>query len=318
MNTPLVLLNLNPGYDRTLYINEPSPTSGTYIVGDSVTYGAGKALNVARGLQMLGHDRYELINLLGGDIGRIIKGLCIKEGINTNNFFIAENSRMNTTVVNQLNGRSETFNEKGPIITEEEIQAFVSFLMKRIVHASGLVISGSALPQLQPEALEPVFMAARQQSIPLYADINGSWLKTITAYPLRYLKINEHEFFNTFGISHHDSEAVIALKSRLHVDNVIVTLGQDGCCAWDQHNRLITISSGTTEAVLNTVGCGDSFFAGLIYSLHFGKSLKEACLFANACGVANTQSKIPAGFTRASVDHYLAHVVRINKEVPYV
>lgn len=69
------------------------------------------------------------------------------------------------------------------------------------------------------------------------------------------------------------------------------------------------------EPVINTIGCGDSFFAGLIVSLQKGLSLTEACLFGTACGAANTFSRMPASFSKEELKKCIKVVHELNKDL---
>ena len=88
----------------------------------------------------------------------------------------------------------------------------------------------------------------------------------------------------------------------------VLTLGKDGCLA--------VLSDGVYRfsappiKVLNAVGSGDSFVAGVAVALSRGAGEKEALALGMACGMANTQS-----FQTGVVS--VEHVERFRQAVTY-
>ncbi|HPZ15038.1 MAG TPA: PfkB family carbohydrate kinase [Sphaerochaeta sp.] len=314
----MLILNLNPGFDRTLVINAPAPSPHVYTIDETISYAAGKGVNVARALSALGFSSYELINILGGDTGTLIEAQCRQDQINASTFWIDGSSRMNTTIHKTYLAQIETFNETGPSIKAEEIGAFIAFVQQKLTRANGVTISGSAVSGLTPTTLAPLLVTIAEMALPLYVDITGPWLSALVRYPVAILKVNEHEFRETFSIDAHDSEAIVAFKRMHAIEKLVITLGKEGCLAWDSHNTRTRIKGATPSSKpLNTVGCGDSFFAGLLDADLQGHSFHDACIFASACGAANTLSHKPTNFTREAVQHLIPMIVEHNKERPY-
>ncbi|MDY0304298.1 MAG: PfkB family carbohydrate kinase [Sphaerochaeta sp.] len=312
----MLIFNLNPGFDRTLVIDSPSASPHVFTIAETFSYAAGKGINVARALSALGCDSYELINILGGDTGKLIEAQCNNDMIASSAFWIGGSSRMNTTVHKTYLGLIETFNETGPTISTEEIDAFITFVMEKLELANGVVISGSAVSGLTPASLAPLLDEIAKKRLPLYVDIAGPWLSALARYSMAILKINEHEFRETFQIDPHDSDAINTFKRSHRIDKLVITLGKEGCLAWDSDHTPSRINSTTASTKpLNTVGCGDSFFAGLLHADVQGRSLRDACIFATACGAANTLSHKPTNFTREAVQRLIPMITEHNKEL---
>jgi len=64
---------------------------------------------------------------------------------------------------------------------------------------------------------------------------------------------------------------------------VAVTLGSNGCIVMDRQQQHL-VPAVKVAKVVDTTGAGDAFHGGLIYALLNGMPLKQAGLFANACG----------------------------------
>lgn len=74
---------------------------------------------------------------------------------------------------------------------------------------------------------------------------------------------------------------------------VCITLGADGALAGGRSEVLH--APGYPVTVVDTVGCGDAFSAGLLYRLGAGGSLADACDFGNRMGalISAKRSSIP-------------------------
>lgn len=72
---------------------------------------------------------------------------------------------------------------------------------------------------------------------------------------------------------------------------------------------------GTRVEVLNVLGAGDAFMAGLLYGWLRGESLERSCRYANACGaiVVSRHGCAPAMPSRAELDYFLAHADRLQR-----
>lgn len=102
---------------------------------------------------------------------------------------------------------------------------------------------------------------------------------------------NETEASELSGIVIHDietAEQAARFIHRMGATNVIITLGGNGCLAYDG-NEFKRFLSYPAE-VIDTSGAGDAFNGSLAASLSLGKSLTESISFATAfasCSVEN-------------------------------
>jgi ribokinase len=102
-----------------------------------------------------------------------------------------------------------------------------------------------------------------------------------------------------------DEEAAKRLYD-LGCKNVIVTQGEKGCLILNK-NGTFNVPAFKLPLIVDSTGAGDSFNASLSVALLEGKSLSDACRFANAsagmaCTIADT---IPSFHTRKDVDKFL-------------
>lgn len=156
-------------------------------------------------------------------------------------------------------------------------------------------------PNLRPLLWDNLDNAKRQIEIVMqYADI---------------VKVSEEELAfltNTDDIS----AGAKQLFEKYHLSLLFVTLGDKGSYAYNE-NGLVFVPGITVKAV-DTTGCGDAFFAGVLYELLKTELLNEdlpkerleqILRFGNAMGayVAKHKGGIPAMPTLSQIEEFIAH-----------
>ena len=109
-----------------------------------------------------------------------------------------------------------------------------------------------------------------------------------------------------FGLGQHDLRRLLSAIARAFDSELVcITLGPDGALAGDRSH--VTQAPGYRVEVVDTVGCGDAFSAGLLYRLGAGASLPEACDFGNRMGalISSKRSSIP--------EYDLAELARLRR-----
>lgn len=99
------------------------------------------------------------------------------------------------------------------------------------------------------------------------------------------VKLNEAEVpaaADLLGLPTRPEDFAAGLQDRFGTDTVCVTLGGEGCLAFAKGERLRIPPEPV--AVVDTVGAGDAFTAGLIYARLQGWPLERSARFANAVG----------------------------------
>lgn len=74
------------------------------------------------------------------------------------------------------------------------------------------------------------------------------------------------------------------------VKTVLITLGEAGVYAIDAHDGECTVP-GVSINVVDTIGSGDSFAAGFVFSYLQGEPLDECCHFGNLIGALNATKR---------------------------
>ena len=106
---------------------------------------------------------------------------------------------------------------------------------------------------------------------------------------------NEHEIFQISDqINQNGNQVESAARMLISqgVGSVVTTLGGEGVSIIEADQKEVRIPSYPVD-VIDTTAAGDSFVAALAVGLADGKSIKDACLYANAVG-ALTVTKMGA------------------------
>ncbi|MFN4191251.1 MAG: 1-phosphofructokinase family hexose kinase, partial [Pseudothermotoga sp.] len=280
------ILNLNPCYDHWVIISNP-PRTPNVLRGDHVVKLVdGKGLNIARVLNMLGFKDYKCINILGGDVGKIIHAKCREDNIKTLDFWIKDENRINTAIVYEYEKRMLMVNEPGPIMQRDEINDFLDFFSLVLEKNSTLIISGSAPRGFGVKDMAKIAELARKNSCRLMIDISGEWLKELVNFEPEMVKVNADELRIALNLQQIDLADLYQIKKQYNIQVLCVTYGKDGSITF-VNDRIIRVKPKVIHSDYS-VGCGDSFFAGYLYYEALNKSIEERLVFATACGTANT------------------------------
>jgi len=299
-----VLASMNPGLDRWQIHAEIPERDDVHRALDVVVHVSGKAVNVARALRTLGRDDLVVVNLVGGEVGRLIRLACRTEGIPTRDVTCRAENRINITLVDERRRRCVAYNEPGPEASQDEADAFVGALLAETTADDGgaLVVGGSPPRGWDPGTLAAAATAVRRAGGRVVVDIAGPWLPALVAGGVDLLKVNRAEFLDAFRVDPvRDDAAVRSFLAAHRVAELVVTDGARGCVAWHDGGKWRASVSRDLHGYYS-VGSGDSFLAGYLDGWSRGASMPERLALATACGVANTLVRGPATFDTATLE----------------
>lgn len=304
----MLILNLNPSYDHWILLDK-KPDLEHVLRGKTVVHQVdGKGLNIGRIFSLFGLENYICVNMLGGPVGHIIAEQCNLLDIKTSNFWIEDESRINTAIVRDYDGRQDVqmVNEAGPTVTPEEVQRFKQFYRETVQPDDTVVISGSAAAGFSPADLVEIASITTERGGKLAVDISSDWLKEIVDQEIAILKINDDELRIAFGLEADRIEVLDEFRRRYKIGLLIITFGKDGAVAVSD-----TAGYKVQPPQVNgnlAVGSGDSFFAGFLYQQMKGGSVKDALVCATACGAANASEYGAALFEMQDYERCLTQV----------
>ena len=113
------------------------------------------------------------------------------------------------------------------------------------------------------------------------------------------LKLNEEEVAGLAKVLYQpglkEAKGIENLRKHYQIRIICVTNGEKGCRIYDEESRMITVAAMKVEAV-DTVGAGDAFGAGFIYSFSKRLPISRCGENGNLLGgyVASQKGAIPA------------------------
>ena len=138
---------------------------------------------------------------------------------------------------------------------------------------------------LEESVLEKVFELAEKFNKPVYAAVSNmsiamerrSYLSKVSCLVCNLQEAGMLFSCELGGMKPKELESVLSLKvSQAKIRKMVVTLGADGCIYIDQNGCGYYPSYNVD--VIDTTGAGDSFFAGIVIGLTYGKTLAESAV----------------------------------------
>jgi 1-phosphofructokinase/tagatose 6-phosphate kinase len=289
----IITVTLNAAIDRTLAV--PNFRLGRrHRSVEQRSMAGGKGVNVARALKKLGQPVIAT-GVAGGPTGtRIIEQLT-EEAILNDFVRIREESRTSIAVVDPTSGEQTEINERGPTVSESELELFVDKLLYLAKGAAVCVFSGSLPRGVPADLYADLITAVNKLGVTTVLDSEGEALRLATRSGPTVVTPNELEAEELVGHEFSDAgDHPDALReiTELGAHEAILTL-PTGCVALvgtDGDRRLYRaqIEQGVVDNV-SAVGAGDAFLAGYVSSRYGGKPADECLRFAVACGADSIQ-----------------------------
>jgi 1-phosphofructokinase family hexose kinase len=292
----LLCLGVTPTVQRTMTFDRVT-VDGVNRATAVEQYASGKAVNAAHVLHTLGHPALA-IGFLGGDAGKFIRDDLDRNGIAHDFQTVTPNTRLCVTVVDRSMGTATELVEESSPVPPEAYEALLDQFNSLLPQARGVILSGTLTPGGPQDFYARCVAAATRHGLPVVLDAKGEPLRQALAQKPMIVKPNRVELEATVGMTINSDESLKEAIHRLIEQGprwVVVTHGAGATVASDG-NSFWQISSPKV-AVVNPIGSGDSFAAGLMAAVAQGRGVPEACRLAVACGAANAMTS-RAGYLR--------------------
>lgn len=285
------------------------PHAGESLVADLLDVGpGGKGTNAAVAMTRQGMQ-IGLIAKIGADMfGDYAMKLYASEGIDTRFVYRDSNEPTGVALVYlETNGENRIAVYRGAnwLLTPAEVEAIAP-------HMAGAKVMTAQL-EVNDEAVAAGFALGRKHG--LITILNPAPARSLSSQVLSHVDIltpNEGEARLIAGLPPDDatkpmSEVAQQLLS-MGPRTVIITLGAQGCLIAQQHAEPIHVPAYPVK-VVDTVGAGDAFNAGLAVALCDGKSLLEAARWACVSAALSVMhvGAIPGLPNRATVEQHYAN-----------
>jgi 1-phosphofructokinase family hexose kinase len=292
----IITVTLNAAIDKSLSV--PNFRLGRrHRTVEQRTMAGGKGVNIARTLKTLGQPVIAT-GFAGGATGTHIVEQLTEESILNDFVRIREESRTNTSVLDPTTGAHTEVNERGPSVSEQEVELFRDKLLYLARGAAIVVFAGSLPRGIEPDIYAVLIRELERTGVTTVIDTDGEPLRqAVRAEPdvvspnvIEAEELVGHEFAG-------EEERSLAVReiAALGPHEAIMTL-PDGCVAQvlvDGQPCMRRVSVEPRESIAKR-GSGDAFLAGYIAARYEGRPPDQCLRFGVACGAEST-ARLGAG-----------------------
>jgi 1-phosphofructokinase family hexose kinase len=292
----IITVTLNAAIDKSLSV--PNFRLGRrHRTVEQRTMAGGKGVNIARTLKALGQPVIAT-GFAGGATGTHIVEQLTEESILNDFVRIREESRTNTSVLDPTTGEQTEINERGPSVTEQEVELFRDKLLYLARGAAIVVFAGSLPHGVDPDIYASLVRDLQRLDVITVVDADGEPLRhAVRAEPdvvspnvVEAEELVGHEF-----ASEEERSLAVGEIAALGPREAIMTLA-DGCFAQvlvDGQPRLKRARIEPREPIAKR-GSGDAFLAGYVAARYEGRTPDQCVRFGVACGAEST-ARLGAG-----------------------
>lgn len=285
----ITTVTLNAAIDKTYYVNH-FELGGVQRISRQISEPGGKGNNVAKVIALLGGE-VTATGFVAGSSGSFIEKSLKDRGIQTSFVRVAGESRVCLNIIDESDGTSTELLEQGPVINENQVTEIKKTIHRLALQSSIVVLSGSLPPDAPADLYADLIGIIQSTNARVFLDTSGAGLSSgLKAQPY-FVKPNETELAQWMGRDRLVEAAWVEAAQKLSgegIAQVCVTLGDRGAIAFIDGKGYRVIPP-SIQAV-NTVGCGDSFVAGMAFAEERGDSPAEKLRIASAAAAANAMS----------------------------
>lgn len=273
---------------------------------------AGKSINVAKVLRALG-DHPVATGFLGGERGEQLRMALDARGIEHDFVTVAAPTRQCVTVIDESAGTHTELVEESRPVESSDFEQLMAVVRRRVHACRAVVMSGSIPPGGPVDLYLPCARLAHESNALSVVDAQGAALMEALKSKPGLVKPNRLELAATVGRELPDDLAAMSAMRELcerGAQRVVVTAGKEPALAFDGRSywRIVT----PRIKVVNPIGSGDAFTAGLVSRLIRGDDLGEACRWGSAAGAANALTAMAGEVNRPDVER-LARETRVER-----
>ena len=289
------------GFGAVLWddIVDPAAPSIGSVAGEANIGGA--VFNVVVHLQRLGYAAY-MLSAIGRDpLGERTRRELDRLGIRPD--FIGSVAAPTCLIEVTFDSAGQPHYSSPDLVSWDQIEAPANLVAEVDALAFDVLVFGTLEQRSSTSraTLRRVLEGARVGQVFLDLTLRGNYFdRDLLDYSMRradIIKMNDDEarvVNELFGFGRKKlRELLPVIAGEFDSDLVCITLGADGTLAGGRSEVLH--APGYRVPVVDTVGCGDAFSAGLLYRLGAGASLADACDFGNRMGalISAKRSSIP-------------------------
>ncbi len=279
-------ITLNPALDKQLTVADIRFNDVLIAERVQLDFG-GKGFNVSRMLQKLNQPS-KAIGLLGGQTGKTIEAGLQEQGIEVVAIPILGETRTNVSVVTPGGSKHIKVNEKGPTVSEVELELIYNYISQNAAAGTMWVLAGSIPPGVDVSVYQEMTQRIKQLGGDVVLDTSGEALRQGVQAQPKLVKPNLFELSQLVGKQIANLQEILDNPTITHdvgAEFVAISAGDKGALLTDGENTAICLPPEIQEA--NPVGAGDAMVAGLSFALYHGYDLEQALMLGVACGTAS-------------------------------
>jgi 1-phosphofructokinase family hexose kinase len=292
----IITVTLNAAIDKSLSV--PNFRLGRrHRTVEQRTMAGGKGVNIARTLKMLGQPVIAT-GFAGGATGTHIVEQLTEESILNDFVRIREESRTNTSVLDPTTGQQTEINERGPAVSEREVELFRDKLLYLARGAAIVVFAGSLPRGVEPDLYASLIGDLQRLDVTTVIDTDGEPLRQAARAEPDLVSPNVFEAEELVGhefAGEDERLQVVREIAAMGPREVIMTL-PDGCFAQllvDGQQQTKRARIEQREPIARR-GSGDAFLAGYIAARYEGRPSDNCLRLGVACGAEST-GRLEAG-----------------------
>ena len=263
----------------------------------------GKGVNVSIVLGNLGHANRAL-GFYAGFTGIALEGMLEESGVTCDFVKVAKGM---TRINLKAKAKEETeVNGIGPDIQPEDIDELYAKL-DELQAGDILVISGSIPSTLPDDMYERIMARMEGRGVDIVVDATRDLLMKVLPYKPLFVKPNNHELGEIYGVTLKTREEVIPYAKKMQelgARNVLVSMAGEGAVLVAEDGS-VHEGPAPEGTLVNSVGAGDSMVAGFIAGL-IESDGDYATAFRMGCCTGSASAFSPNLATRAEVEDLLA------------
>src|SRR5688500_2631359 len=227
----ITTVTLNTAIDKTLAV--PNFRLGRrHRTVEQTTMPGGKGVNVARVLKTLGQPVIAT-GLAGGPTGTRLVEQLTQLSVLSDFVRIRDETRTNTALIDPTTGEQTEVNERGPQVTEQEIELFADKLLYLAKGASVCVFAGSLPRGVDTDIYAQLINAVKRMGVLTVVDTEGDPLRRAVRAEPHVISPNVLEAEELVGHEFNDDEDHLrAMRQMVELGarEAIMTV-PDGCLA---------------------------------------------------------------------------------------
>jgi len=289
----IITVTLNTAIDKTLAVPNFQPGRRHRTV-EQTTMPGGKGVNIARVLKALGQPVIAT-GLAGGPTGTRIVEQLTEMSVLSDFVRTREESRTNTALIDPTTAVQTEINERGPHVSEQEIELFADKLLYLAKGASLCVFAGSLPRGVDVDTYGRLIKEVKRLGVVTVVDTDGDPLRRAVRAEPDVISPNLLEAEELVGHEFNDEDDYVFAVREMHelgaVEAIMTT--PDGCIAQvlpeegSQQPRIYRARIPEIEPTA-TIGSGDAFLAGYVAARYTGRQAPDCLAYGVACGAEST------------------------------